>query len=546
MPQFPLQTRQVSYLKLFSNLNHIVNRTTDIVQLARSAVELIQSVLEAENCSIMFLDAEGTALTMLVSSVLSDDICSHISIPLGQGVAGKVVQTGQPILRLRRFRHPAPEGNAVSVPESDAGRHYRTDSFISVPLRVEETNSIIGVLNVTDRLDQEDLSQADLDMLLAIGGLIASAIENHRTWTRANEARQQLSEMVNGLPLGMFAISRDGLLTLCNRAARQYLNLGNGEGINFPWRRFFPRQAIECIENALQELDNGRPSSVEFEIADQSSGKQRAVRLSALQIEELASVNATHGIFIIEDLRQMQELYELRRSDQMKSTFLSLISHELRTPLAAIKGAVHLLNQVAPPAMRESMQSIFAILYRNSNRLSRVVNNILDAMDIESGALRLYRKRIDLHAILMRIVDRYKGSEDNRGVEWKVLLQAAQPVVYADEGRMSEVIEHLLENAAKFVSENGTISVTTVSKGGLLILKVSNTGREIDPALKDRIFTKFYQVDASLTRQIGGSGVGLFLCREILRLHQGDVCMDTDFAGGVCMTVSLPESEEGA
>jgi signal transduction histidine kinase len=542
MPQFPLQTRQVSYLKLFSNLNHIVNRTTDIVQLARSAVELIQSVLEAENCSIMFLNAEGTALTMLVSSVLSDDICSHISIPLGQGVAGKVVQTGQPILRLRRFGHPVEKGNDAS-PESVSRHRYRTDSFISVPLRVEETNSIIGVLNVTDRLNQEDLTQADLDMLLAIGGLIASAIENHRTWTRANEAREQLSEMVNGLPLGMFAISREGLLTLCNRAARQYLNLSNADGINSPWRRFFPAQTIGPIENALEELESGRPSSVEFEIEDQSSGKPRAVRLSALQIEELAPVNA---IFIIEDLRQMQELYELRRSDQMKSTFLSLISHELRTPLAAIKGAVHLLNQVAPPAMRESMQSIFAILYRNSNRLSRVVNNILDAMDIESGALRLYRKRIDMHAILMRIVDRYKGSEDNRGVEWKVSLQATQPVIYADEGRMSEVIEHLLENAAKFVSENGTISVTTASKRDQWVLKVSNTGREIDPALKERIFTKFYQVDASLTRQIGGSGVGLFLCREIVRLHQGDVCMDTDFTGGVCMTVSLPESEQGA
>ncbi|HNY27844.1 MAG TPA: ATP-binding protein [Candidatus Sumerlaeota bacterium] len=542
MPQFPLQTRQVSYLKLFSNLNHIVNRTTDIVQLARSAVELIQSVLEAENCSIMFLNAEGTALTMLVSSVLSEDICSHISIPLGHGVAGKVVQTGQPILRLRRFGHPVEKAEAASSGDVSHPR-YRTDSFISVPLRVEETNTVIGVLNVTDRLNQEDLTQADLDMLLAIGGLIASAIENHRTWTRANEAREQLSEMVNGLPLGMFAISRGGLLTLCNRAARQYLNLGNGEGINFPWRRFFPQQAIGHIENALEELDNGRPSSVEFEIEDQSSGKQRAVRLSALQIEELAPVNA---IFIIEDLRQMQELYELRRSDQMKSTFLSLISHELRTPLAAIKGAVHLLNQVAPPAMRESMQSIFAILYRNSNRLSRVVNNILDAMDIESGALRLYRKRIDMHAILIRIVDRYKGSEDNRGVEWKVSLQATQPMIYADEGRMSEVIEHLLENAAKFVSENGTISVTTASKRDQWVLKVSNTGREIDPALKERIFTKFYQVDASLTRQIGGSGVGLFLCREIVRLHQGDVCMDTDFTGGVCMTVSLPESEQGA
>jgi two-component system sensor histidine kinase VicK len=83
-------------------------------------------------------------------------------------------------------------------------------------------------------------------------------------------------------------------------------------------------------------------------------------------------------------------------------------------------------------------------------------------------------------------------------------------------------------------------------RSGNWILKVSNTGREIDPSLKDRIFTKFYQVDDSLTRQIGGSGVGLFLCREIVRLHQGDVSMDTDFSGGVCMTVSLPESEEGA
>jgi PAS domain-containing protein len=207
-------------------------------------------------------------------------------------VAGKVAQTGQPILRLRRFGHPVgQEGDTTSRP-SPHNRHYRTDSFISVPLRVEETNTIIGVLNVTDRLDQQDLTQADLDMLLAIGGLIASAIENHRTWIRANEARQQLSEMVNGLPLGMFAISHEGLLTLCNRAARQYLNLGNGEGINSPWKRFFPQQTIPYIENALQELDSGRPRASNSRSKTQSSGKQRRAAFG-LPIEELASVN-TH------------------------------------------------------------------------------------------------------------------------------------------------------------------------------------------------------------------------------------------------------------
>ena len=124
----------------------------------------------------------------------------------------------------------------------------------------------------------------------------------------------------------------------------------------------------------------------------------------------------------------MKELVELRRSDQMKSNFLSLISHELRTPLASIKGAVHLLSQMNLEDLRQNAERIFSVLHRNSDRLTHLVNNILDAMDIETRSLHLYRKRTDMHAILDRILQKMQSTEMDKTLSWELNIESRPQV----------------------------------------------------------------------------------------------------------------------
>ena len=133
-------------------------------------------------------------------------------------------------------------------------------------------------------------------------------------------------------------------------------------------------------------------------------------------------------------------------------------------------------------------------------------------------------------------------SEGEKKLEWSLDLRAPRPELYLDESRVEQVIQHLLENAIKFARDGGRIDISTRSSNGSWVLRTANTGRTIEPDHRERIFSKFYQVDGSLTRECGGSGLGLYLSREILRLHGGEIRVDPEFREGACFLVSLPET----
>jgi signal transduction histidine kinase len=139
------------------------------------------------------------------------------------------------------------------------------------------------------------------------------------------------------------------------------------------------------------------------------------------------------------------------------------------------------------------------------------------------------------------VAKRFETSEVEKIIHWGVDLKAPRTELYVDEGRFGQVVEHLVENAVKFAPDGGSIHIETGCVQGEWVLSVANSGREIDPELRERVFTRFYQVDGTLTRDCGGSGLGLYLCREIVRLHGGRIWVDPDFKGGTCLKVSLPE-----
>ncbi len=284
----------------------------------------------------------------------------------------------------------------------------------------------------------------------------------------------------------------------------------------------------------------------EFEIGGNGDGSPvRSVRLSAVVTGEFASGGDSHVLFLIEDLQQMQELLELRRSDQMKSSFLSMISHELRTPLASMKGAIHLIDQMASPEFQEKAGRIFTVLHRNSDRMGRLVNNILDVMELESDSLSLYRKKTNLLSLITQIVERLQASELDKHIDWELELgEDSRTEIYVDENRIGQIFDHLLENAVKFTPDRGQIEIRTFVEGAHWHFTVCNSGSEIDSDLEDRIFNKFYQVDGSLTRACGGTGLGLYLCREFARMHGGDVRLLREKAPLVCFELILPESTE--
>jgi signal transduction histidine kinase len=144
-------------------------------------------------------------------------------------------------------------------------------------------------------------------------------------------------------------------------------------------------------------------------------------------------------------------------------------------------------------------------------------------------------------ALTASILEGFKGRVLAKEINWEVSLDAVNNEIAVDEGRVCQVLSHLIENAMKFTYDGGTISIRSRSHGDKWELRLANTGPTIDPRFKEKIFTKFYQVDETLTREISGTGLGLYLSREIMRLHEGDIHLDTDFEDGACFVITLPE-----
>ena len=521
--------------EVFVNLSKVIAHTGQIDEMLRSAEHVIESSLDVEKCSILVLNADESILTIGASSSVPEEMWPRIQVPRGEGIAGRVLDTGKAELGHVQTESSPTAGNR-------AGR-YKTDYYMCAPMRGSE--SAIGVVSVTDRRNREPFEESDLELVQALADLTALSIENYHLYNESRESREHMAQLLEDLPIGMFTVTPDDRLNICNKAARRDLDLPTGPTARRHWTDVFPERLHPHVRRALHKVRQGQSSWIdEFEIEDGDSGDVRAVRMSTLEAGGITTLGHSHILFIVEDLNQMREILELRRSDQIKSNFLSLISHELRTPLASVKGAVHLLDQMAPPELREQAERIFAILYRNSERLTRLVNNILDVLDLESESLTLYRKRTDMHELVERVAKRYRDAVKSKKINWALDLNADDPILYADESRLAQVIDHVLENAVKFNPDGGTIHLDSHNnEAGEWVLGVSNTGPPIEKDLHEKIFTKFYQVDASLTRECGGSGLGLYLCREIMRLHGGEILVDPEFAGGARFIMTLPRGK---
>jgi CheY-like chemotaxis protein len=214
------------------------------------------------------------------------------------------------------------------------------------------------------------------------------------------------------------------------------------------------------------------------------------------------------------------------------------VSHELRTPLTSIRGALGLLSAGLLGTMSDKAANLLRIALSNSDRLVRLINDILDLERIQSGREPLAFRPIALSEIVRQAIDGMQPVADSAGVQ---LIHDANSVqLSADPDRLLQVITNLLSNAVKFSPEGATVSVTLREGSSGVTLSVIDQGRGIPADKLDSIFDRFQQVDASDSRQKGGSGLGLAICRTIVKQHGGRIWAERNQVCGSTFRVLLP------
>jgi signal transduction histidine kinase len=244
--------------------------------------------------------------------------------------------------------------------------------------------------------------------------------------------------------------------------------------------------------------------------------------------------------------RSTEELQEANRKlealDKLKSDFISVVSHELRTPLTAIKAFVELLivKQSMPP---EKKTKILQTVNEESDRLGRLINDLLDLSKIEAGTMNWRREQISIEDIISVSVDMLLPSALGKGLSLTRTVEPQLPCFFGDRDRLVQVITNILSNAVKFTPEGGSITVQAKHEEGpppRLVIAIADTGMGIHDEELEVIFDKFHRSGDMLTNRIEGTGLGLAIARQIVEHHGGRIWADSTYGSGSRFTFTLP------
>ncbi len=236
----------------------------------------------------------------------------------------------------------------------------------------------------------------------------------------------------------------------------------------------------------------------------------------------------------------VRDISERKRVERMKTEFVSTVSHELRTPLTSIAGSLGLLVGGVGGELPASAMKLIEIARRNSERLVRLVNDILDIEKIESGNMHFDIRPVSLRALLGAVIEANRGFASEFGVELALADGDADPVVMADADRLTQVMTNLVSNAVKFSSRGQTVTIALAMHDGMARMSVIDRGPGIAPEFRARIFGKFAQADASDSRNKGGTGLGLSIVKQITERLDGRVSFDSEIGRGTTFHVDLP------
>ncbi len=245
-----------------------------------------------------------------------------------------------------------------------------------------------------------------------------------------------------------------------------------------------------------------------------------------------------------EELARKNE--ELTHLDELKSDFMATMSHELRTPLTSIIGYSDMMLAGMTGELNEKQTDFTQSILQSGETLLGLINDILDLTKIEAGRLELNYETVDLRAALLAVLPVVKPRARDKRIRISTFLPTDLPPVWADPGKLNQILLNLLTNGVKYTHENGSVSVEARPQGELVEIWVTDTGIGISKEDQERIFHRFTQVDSSATRTQGGTGLGLAITRELVELHGGTLRVQSKLGKGSSFIFTMPISSKPA
>jgi len=293
------------------------------------------------------------------------------------------------------------------------------------------------------------------------------------------------------------------------------------------------------IEHLAQAVERVAAGHYQERVPVQGSREMRRLATVFNHMAEALGESRGREIKLLEETSQMEAMKEL---DRLKTDFLATISHELRTPLTLITGYAELISsrEKLSPRGREMAQTAL----RESRHMARLVDDLLDLSRMETEGLELHKEPVNLIRLIEESLANFSVLSPQHHLETRI--PHGLPWIMADRARISQAINHLLDNAIKYSPNGGTITVELLRQATAVMVSVRDQGVGIPPEKQKLLFTKFYRADEFLKLAVRGTGLGLALCKYIVEAHGGRIWAESQKDLGSTFSFSLPIYENAA
>ena len=337
----------------------------------------------------------------------------------------------------------------------------------------------------------------------------------------------KLEAVLSSMAEGVLVVDNEGKILLMNPSLRKIFF------VDFPPENRLPLEVIrnvyiqEIIDNTLK---NQKLISQEILL---TSPEEKSLKINSVPILKDKKIKGAMLVF--------HDITELKRLEKIRQEFVANVSHELRTPLATIKGYTETLLEGALTD-KENAKDFINIIYHDSQRLSKLIDDLLDLSKIESGKLDLVFLPVNILDILKQALSILDNLAKEKNISINVEIPKDLPKVLADESRILQVMINLIDNAIKYTPNQGKIKVEAFLTGKFIQMNVSDTGMGIPEEDIARIFERFYRVDKARSRELGGTGLGLSIVKHIIQAHSGQVGVKSELGKGSVFSFTLPKA----
>ena len=394
-------------------------------------------------------------------------------------------------------------------------------SAIVVPLVARE--QMLGALTFIRRRGSARYDDRSVEVARRVGDRASLYLDNVRLLQDAQE-RARAARVIDAITDGVFLVDADDRVLLWNPAAARIVGVESHAVIGRKlddlvpgWLAIAPSVPVAATGEAV------RPLTLPLELG----GAERWIAVAGIALED--------GIvYAFRDVTSDVAL------EQMRSTFVATVSHELRTPLASVYGAAVTLQRPGIADDATKRQEMTQIIIEEGERLARLVDDILVASRLDAGSMDVAAERVDLGEVAARAVDAARRNLDSAG---RVNLRAAEGCyAVADPDRARQVLANLIENALKYSPQDAPVHVEVDLQGASVRVCVRDRGIGIPFSEQSRVFEKFYRADPEQTRGVGGTGLGLYISRELVRRMGGRIGVDSQPGVGSSFFVDLPRA----